>query len=129
MNDRDEVIRELQAEIDNAVYPDRPRRFMIPLWLAEKALAALKEQAPRLMTYDELSAISRTDSIVYVERRTKTYYNEMAFVAVEKVYGDTVTFRGQKSIFGHNKKDYGKEWRCWTSRPTDAQRKAVEWDD
>ena len=129
MNDRDEVIWELQTEIDNAVYPDRPRRFMIPLWLAEKALAALKEQAPRLMTYDELSAVSRTDSIVYVERRTKTYYNEMAFVAVEKVYGDTVTFNGQKSIFGHNKKDYGKEWRCWTSRPSDEQMKAVKWDD
>jgi len=129
MNDRDEVIWELQTEIDNAVYPDRPRRFMIPLWLAEKALAALKEQVPRLMTFDELSAISRTDSIVYVERRTKTYYNEMAFVAVEKVYGDTVSFHGQKSIFGHNKKDYGKEWRCWTSRPSDEQMKAVKWDE
>jgi len=129
MNDRDEVIWELQTEIDNAVYPDRPRRFMIPLWLAEKALAALKEQVPRLMTFDELSAISRTDSIVYVERRTKTYYNEMAFVAVEKVYGDTVSFHGQKSIFGHNKKDYGKEWRCWTSRPSDEQMKAVKRDE
>ena len=128
MNDRDEVIRELQAEVDNAVYPDRPRRFMFPLWLAEKVLELLKEQEPRLMTYDELSAVSRTDSIVYVERRTKTYYNEMAFVAVEKVYGDTVTFSGQKSIFGHSKKDYGKEWRCWTSRPSDEQMKAVKWE-
>ena len=25
--------------------------------------------------------------------------------------------------------EYGKEWRCWTSRPTDEQRKAVKWDD
>lgn len=24
---------------------------------------------------------------------------------------------------------YGKTWRCWTSRPTDEQRKAVKWDD
>ena len=23
---------------------------------------------------------------------------------------------------------YGKDWRCWTARPTDEQRKAVEWD-
>ena len=25
--------------------------------------------------------------------------------------------------------DYGKTWRCWTSRPTNEQRKAVEWDE
>ena len=25
------------------------------------------------------------------------------------------------------KADYGKTWRCWTSRPTDEQRKAVPW--
>lgn len=23
---------------------------------------------------------------------------------------------------------YGKDWRCWTSRPTDAQREAVKWE-
>ena len=23
---------------------------------------------------------------------------------------------------------YGKDWRCWTARPTDEQRKAVKWD-
>lgn len=23
--------------------------------------------------------------------------------------------------------DYGKEWRCWTSRPTDAQQEAAKW--
>ena len=25
--------------------------------------------------------------------------------------------------------DYGKTWRCWTSWPTDEQRKMVKWDD
>ena len=24
---------------------------------------------------------------------------------------------------------YNKKWRCWTSRPTDEQRKAVRWDE
>ena len=24
---------------------------------------------------------------------------------------------------------YGKDWRCWTARPTDEQRKAVKWND
>lgn len=25
--------------------------------------------------------------------------------------------------------DYGRNYRCWTSRPTDEQREAVKWDD
>ena len=96
--------------------------------IADEALALLKAQEPRLITYDELKAIDRTDSTVYVERRTKTFYNEVAFVAIEKVYGDTITFNGQKSIFGHSKKDYGKTWRCWTSRPSKEEMEATPWN-
>ena len=30
----------------------------------------------------------------------------------------------------HRRADkYGKEWRCWTARPTDEQRKAAKWDE
>lgn len=25
--------------------------------------------------------------------------------------------------------DYGKDWRCWSTQPTEEQRKAVKWDD
>lgn len=88
----------------------------------------LNAQEPRILAFDELKSISGTASTVYVERRTKTHYNETAFVSVEKVYGENVIFHGQKSIFGHSKKDYGKEWRCWTSRPTDEQREATPWE-
>lgn len=28
----------------------------------------------------------------------------------------------------YNRKEYGKTWRCWTSRPTDEQREAAPWD-
>ena len=28
----------------------------------------------------------------------------------------------------YNTKEYGKTWRCWTSRPTDEQREAVKWE-
>ena len=85
------------------------------------------QEEPRLMTIDELFSINKTDSVVFVERRTKTYYNEMAFVNVEKVYKESVLFHGQKSIFSHKRKDYGKEWRCWTSRPTAEQMKSEPW--
>ena len=88
----------------------------------------LNAQEPRLLAFEELRAISGTPSTVYVERRTKTHYNETAFVSVEKVYGENVIFHGQKSIFGHSKNDYGKEWRCWTSRPARSQMEAVKWE-
>lgn len=127
MTEQEKVIEALQKEIDEATYPVRPRKFMFPLELAEQILALLEAPEPRLMTIDELFSINNTDSVVFVERRTKTYYNEMAFVNVEKVYKECVLFHGQKSIFSHDRKYYGKEWRCWTSRPSDEQRRNTPW--
>ena len=97
--------------------------------VAVKALKLLKAQAPRVMTFDELRAISGTDATAFIENRKKPYYNEMAFVKVEKVYGDEVSFNGQKSIFGAKRKDYGIEWRAWTDRPSAAQMKAEPWKE
>ena len=134
MNDRDEVIMELQTEIDNAVYPDRPRRFMIPLWPAEKALAALKEQVPRLMTLEEIKALP---DYVFLEDRdishafsiktiSRPALPQLVFVNISGE--ECVGFRGPDGDTSLVTSRYGVEWRCWTSRPTDAQRKAVKWD-
>lgn len=41
---REQVIKALEEVIAEAVYPDRPRKFMMPLELAEDALALLKAQ-------------------------------------------------------------------------------------
>ena len=41
---RDKVIKGLEEVIAEAVYPDRPRKFMMSLELAEDALALLKAQ-------------------------------------------------------------------------------------
>lgn len=46
MPDREKVIKGLEEVIAEAVYPDRPRKFMMPLELAEDALALLKAQEP-----------------------------------------------------------------------------------
>ena len=123
------LINEFERVVADAAYPDRPRGFMMPYELAEKILDLLSVREPRLLTFDELKALSGTASTVYVERRTKTFYEETAFVKFEPVYGEYVTFHGQKSIFGHNKRDYGKEYRCWTSQPTDNQRREVKWSE
>lgn len=47
---RDQVVEELEKVIAEAVYPDRPRKFMIPLELAENALVLLKKQEPQYPT-------------------------------------------------------------------------------
>ena len=91
------------------------------------ALALLKSQEPQVLSFDVVKAISKSDSTVYVERRTKKFYEEMAFVHVEPVYGESVIFHGQKSIFSHTTRDYGKEYRCWTSRPSKEQMEATPW--
>lgn len=41
---------------------------------------------------------------------------------------DTYNFIGMPNCFVEFRSLYGKEWRCWTSRPTDEQRKAVGWE-
>lgn len=89
--------------------------------------ALIEGDASRLLTHDELEAIGETTT-VYVEYRTKTFYNDVAFVNC-KVYMEYDNFHGAKSCaFQLQKKKYGKEWRCWTSEPTGAQRKAVKWE-
>lgn len=49
---RDQVVEELEKVIAEAVYPDRPRKFMISLELAENALALLKAQKPVKPVFD-----------------------------------------------------------------------------
>ena len=45
MTEREKVINGLEEVIAEAVYPDRPRKFMMPLELAEDALALLRSEA------------------------------------------------------------------------------------
>ena len=44
MNNTETIIKELEDAITEATYPDRPRKFMMSLELAEKVLVLLKEQ-------------------------------------------------------------------------------------
>lgn len=46
MTEKEKVVQKLEEVIAEAVYPDRPRKFMMPLELAEDALALLKAQEP-----------------------------------------------------------------------------------
>lgn len=39
-----------------------------------------------------------------------------------------ITFKWQFGTFSWEAENYGQTWLCWTSRPTDEQRKAVKWE-
>lgn len=94
-------------------------------FLAADALAFLKEQEPRVMTLDEVYDLHRGDCM-FVEIRDGIECNALMLYACENYYVD---FRSADyKIIGKDTSLYQKQWRCWTSRPTEEQRKAVPWE-
>jgi len=96
--------------------------------IAQKAIAKLKvlskAQEPRVLTLKEVEEI---DGQIYLERDNgKAMW---AFVWHNK--NSTISF----ILDGHyeeyvdvlEKSTYGYRWRCWSAKPTDAERKAVAW--
>lgn len=78
---------------------------------------------PRLMTLEE----SRKRDISYVELRAE----DNILPCIVGSPGDGYVIQ-VKPLQGFNRifprRDYyGKDWRCWTERPTDKQREAAPW--
>ena len=101
-------------------------------WAAELAEKALRQYEPRVMTLDE---VKYSSDPVWLEWRNG--YIKPAFLHSDQITTEDCrnaitlhTFFGSGSdewhIFAED--DYGKEIRCWTSRPTEAQREAVPWN-
>lgn len=91
-----------------------------------KAIEALTEQEPRVMTFEETDAIAhRTiETGVYLERREDL--NIYAAIA-----GNTQGLVPNLSWMGKKRNfldEYGEMWRCWTARPTDKQRRETPWE-
>ena len=89
------------------------------------ALSLLKAQEPRVMTLEE-AAVS---DFCYVEYSTGDIIP--AFVRFAVMAGEIKSYKIQTDL-GHSyfcADKYGKILRCWTSRPTDAQREATPWKD
>lgn len=88
--------------------------------LCDDVLALLKEQEARVMTSDEIMLCS---DWVWCEY-SSGYQGWYKMEEYDVEYGlfrwdDTTTDMVD---------DYGIRWRCWTSRPTEEQRKEVKWD-
>lgn len=78
-------------------------------------------QTARVMTLEE---IKNANGYIW-----KEYKGMHAMSAVLIEYGmERVPFDRDYPTNEYNWPFYGKEWRCWTQRPTDEQRKAVKWE-
>lgn len=87
--------------------------------------------APRVMTLEEVE--EALDTVVWVDRPLfdnlsseyaliDSYSRKLQIVELRYPFCDK-DYR-ERSDYA----TYGKTWRCWTSRPTDEQRKAVKWE-
>lgn len=101
--------------------------------LHSDALSLLKAQEPRVITLVELWYMEHKP--VFLQRKNSLLYMvEPAIVLkTERCYipslGDSYILMRENKI--HDKYwacGYNVTWRCWTSRPTDEQRKAVKWE-
>ena len=92
---------------------------------AIERIGKLKAQEPRVMTLEEVTE-DKPDVVWFDDRHYKLTYP--AFVSNGEVTGWIVSL-SNGCLERHDHIDgYGKEWRCWTSRPTDAQREAIPWE-
>ena len=93
----------------------------------------LKAQEPRVMTLEEIGNALKMPLWKETKRAHKDLYTGWVLAYdIQKGEGITGTRLGMSEPSGrvvwYRLDDYGKTWRCWTSRPTDEQRKAVKWE-
>ena len=93
--------------------------------LHRDALELLKAQEPHVMTLEEVKDFNWDYCYLEEERLPGKEYR-----AVCGDYALTcITWPSVTSMrIQHGDESYGKEWRCWTSRPTDEQRSAIPWE-
>lgn len=97
-------------------------------WAAELAEKALRQYEPRVMTLDE---VKYSSDPVWLE--WKDIFTKPAFMHTDQVTTEdgrnaiTFVLFGDEEWYTYADDDYGKEVRCWTSRPTDVQREAEPW--
>lgn len=84
----------------------------------------IKEQVPHVMTPEEVEKVGQGD-IIWEELRCN---NECIPLMRERndFYFPHKAYLHLGEIIDCD--DYGRNYRCWTSRPTDAQREAVKWE-
>jgi len=105
----------------------------VPMTMLEDIRALLKAQQARVMTLD-LPPSEWEDKVIWLEIKGKKPIpclfrkccDRMMFGRYERIMSfDAI---GSSKEGGYFLRNYGVNWRCWTSRPTVEQREAVKWE-
>ena len=130
MADREKVIKNLQS-VANICALNGDIQSMTTIG---DALALLKEQTPRVMTIDEIEALPDISDVFLEE------YDCIVVAVTISRQGEKWGIMNQDITFFYGiespdyesdeyyNDDYGKWWRCWTSRPTEEQRQNTPWE-
>lgn len=84
----------------------------------EEVIALVKAQEPHIMTLEEWREWKRKP----LSQRDPVYYVD------NKGLGSWITPNDQLFIYATPELGYGVLFVCWTSRPTDEQRAATQWE-
>ena len=91
------------------------------------ALALLKEQEPQVLKLEEVEALPYGHVLIETDKSgSLRWLDALLFCKNANFSFDFITLEGRARLLGT---EYNREWRCWTSRPTDEQREAVKWDE
>ena len=91
--------------------------------IVEDARKLLREIEPRILTLEE----AEEADICFCEGRDI----ERVIPCRVHVYAKSITATIMKMIASPEDlfiEDYGREWRCWSARPSRRQREEAEWD-
>lgn len=94
--------------------------------LCNDAIALLKEQEPRVMTFEELNINTDEPVVCWVEFPGKP---EINVTAPSKAMAHiSLPFLGTDIRGFVVERNYGQKWRCWTSRPTPELMANTPWE-
>jgi len=100
-----------------------PEERLRKIEIVGKALALLKDQQARVMTLEEVKALPYGYVLLETDKAgSLRWVDALLFCKHTNFSFDFITLEGRARLLGT---DYNKEWRCWTSRPTDAQIEAT----
>jgi hypothetical protein len=134
MAELEKVIKGLECWLDDDAHcPDDDCPYMKLLVcdqaaILHDAISLLKAQEPRVMTYDEMmkaeicflevKGIEEIDPFIRYEVNDKSYWSSPYTNSEDNPFELLA-----------EQEEYLINARCWTSRPTDEQRKAVKWNE
>lgn len=136
---REKVIKGLGNCVE--YFESKVKGVMFDEWIGEsrKAIALLKAQEPRVMTFEEVKEKIGSGECVFTECEKEGQWVRYGNAKLSVDQGDSCIIAflssGSREDDPHaiwwwiSYKNYNRTWRCWTIPPTYEQRKAVKWNE